>query len=140
MERTYLLKKDLRARRRMPTANLTSSIRVSKGLLKSIWEDARPKDFTLYGMCLKTNRAFNTDDKITLSLALEMDMGVIEVEQLTARVVRINKLVGFYEYGVEFDKAIVQNTSDSTTRNMMRIENFLEKQDALLARIEQKTA
>ncbi len=134
------MKKELRARRRMPTANLTSSIRVSKGLLKSIWEEARPKDFSLYGMCLKTNRLFNTDDKITVSLTLEMDMGVIDVEKVTARVVRINKLVGFYEYGIEFDKAMVQNTSDSTTRNKMRIENFLEKQDALLARVEQKTA
>ena len=134
------MKKELRARRRMPTANLTSSIRVSKGLLKSIWEEARPKDFSLYGMCLKTNRSFKADDKITVSLTLEMDMGVIDVEKVTARVVRINKLVGFYEYGIEFDKSIVQNTSDSTTRNMMRIENFLEKQDALLARVEQKTA
>ena len=134
------MKKELRARRRMPTANLTSSIRVSKGLLKSIWEEARPKDFSLYGMCLKTNRPFKRDDKITVSLTLEMDMGVIEIEKVTARVVRINKLVGFYEYGIEFDKSLVQNTSDSTTRNMMRIENFLEKQDALLARVEQKTA
>ena len=62
----------------MPTAHLTSSIRVSKGFIKSIWEEARPKDFSLFGMCLKTNRLFNTDDKITVSLTLEMDM-----EQLT---------------------------------------------------------
>ena len=140
MERAYLLKKDLRARRRMPTANLTSSIRVSKGFLKSIWEEARPKDFSLYGMCLKTNRLFDTDEKITVSLTLEMDMGEINVEQIMARVVRVNKLVGFYEYGIEFDKKVVENTSDSISRNMMRIENFLEKQEAFSARVEQKIA
>ena len=134
------MKKDLRARRRMPTANLTSSIRVSKGFLKSIWEEARPKDFSLYGMCLKTNRLFDTDKKITVSLTLEMDMGTINVEQITARVVRVNKLVGFYEYGIEFDKKVIKNTTGSTTINMMKIENFLEKQEAFSTRIEQKQA
>lgn len=134
------MKNDLRARRRMPTANLTSSIRVSKGLIKSIWEDARPKDFSLFGMCLKTNRVFNTNEKITLSLTFEMDMGAINVEQITARVIRVNKLVGFFEYGIEFDKSIVGNASSPIARSMMRIENFLEKQDALTAKIEKKTA
>ena len=134
------MKNDLRARRRMPTANLTSSIRVSKGFLKSIWEEARPKDFSLYGMCLKTSRLLDTDEKITVSLTLEMDMGTIHVEKITARVVRTNKLVGFYEYGIEFDKKVVENTSGSTSMDMMRIENFLEKQEAFFARIEQKIA
>ena len=124
----------------MPTANLTSSIRVSKGFIKSIWEDARPKDFSLFGMCLKTNRVFNIDEKITLSLTLEMDMGVITIEQITARVIRVSKLVGFFEYGIEFDKSIVENASSPIARNMMRIENFLDKQEALTARIEQKIA
>jgi len=124
----------------MPTAHLTSSIRVSKGFIKSIWEEARPKDFSLFGMCLKTNRLFNTDDKITVSLTLEMDMGTINVEQITARVVRVNKLVGFYEYGIEFDKKVIKNTTGSTTINMMKIENFLEKQEAFSTRIEQKQA
>jgi len=134
------LKNDLRARKRMPTANLTSSIRVSKGLLKSIWEDARPKDFSLFGMCLKTNRVYQPGDKITLSLTLELDMGAIEVEQITANIIRVNKLVGFYEYGIEFDKKIVNNPDNATTLNMMRIENFLIKQQALSDKIAQKTA
>ena len=134
------MKNDLRARRRMPVADLTSSVRVSKGLLKSIWEEVRPKDFSLYGMCLKTNRLLDTGDNITVSLTLDMDMGTIDVEKITARVVRSSKLVGFYEYGVEFDKKIVENTSNPTTMDMMRIETFLEKQDALLAKIKQKTA
>jgi len=124
----------------MPTANLTSSIRVSKGLLKSIWEDARPKDFSLFGMCLKTNRVYQPGDKITLSLTLELDMGAIEVEQITANIIRVNKLVGFYEYGIEFDKKIVNNPDNATTLNMMRIENFLIKQQALSDKIAQKTA
>ena len=134
------MKNDLRARKRMPTANLTSSIRVSKGLLKSIWEDARPKDFSLFGMCLKTNRVYQPGDKITLSLTLELDMGAIEVEQITANIIRVNKLVGFYEYGIEFDKKIVNNPDNATTLNMMRIENFLIKQQALSDKIAQKTA
>ena len=134
------MKNDLRARKRMPTANLTSSIRVSKGLLKSIWEDARPKDFSLFGMCLKTNRVYKPGDKITLSLSLELDMGGIEVEQITANVIRVNKLVGFYEYGIEFDKKIVGNPDNAITLNMMRIESFLAKQEALSAKIAQKTA
>ena len=134
------MKNDLRARKRMPTANLTSTIRVSKGLLKSIWEDARPKDFSLFGMCLKTNRAYNPGDKITVSLSLELDMGGIEVEQITANVIRVNKLVGFYEYGIEFDKKIVGNPDNAITLNMMRIENFLAKQEALSAKIAQKMA
>lgn len=124
----------------MPTANLTSSIRVSKGLLKSLWEDARPKDFSLFGMCLKTNRIYNTGDKITLSLSLELDMGDIKIEQITAKVIRVNKLVGFYEYGVEFDTKIVKNPDNPITLNMMRIENFLTKQEALSAKIAQKSA
>ncbi|WP_250657138.1 PilZ domain-containing protein [Alkalimarinus coralli] len=134
------MKNDLRARKRMPTANLTSSIRVSKGLLKSIWEEARPKDFSLFGMCLKTNRVYKPDDRITLSLTLELDMGTINVEQISARVVRVNKLVGFYEYGIEFDKKVVENPDNGTTLNMMRIESFLAKQEALSAKISQKTA
>ena len=134
------MKNDLRARKRMPTANLTSSIRVSKGLLKSIWEEARPKDFSLFGMCLKTNRVYKPDDRITLSLTLELDMGTINIEQISARVVRVNKLVGFYEYGIEFDKKVVQNPDNGTTLNMMRIESFLIKQEALSAKISQKTA
>lgn len=138
--RASLLKNDLRARKRMPTANLTTTIRVSKGLLKSIWEEARPKDFSLFGMCLKTNRAYNPGDKITLSLALELDMGGITVEKITANVIRVNKLVGFYEYGIEFDKKIVGNPENATALSMMRIENFLTKQEALSAKITQKTA
>ncbi len=134
------MKNDLRARKRMPTANLTSTIRISKGLLKSIWEDARPKDFSLFGMCLKTNRVYSPGDKITVSLSLELDMGAIEVEQITANVIRVNKLVGFYEYGIEFDKKIVKNPNNAITLNMMRIENFLAKQGALSAKIAQKTA
>lgn len=134
------MKNDLRARKRMPTANLTSSIRVSKGLLKSIWEDARPKDFSLFGMCLKTNRMYTPGDKITVSLSLELDMGAIEVEQITAKVIRVNELVGFYEYGIEFDKKIVGNPENTTALNMMRIENFLIKQQALSDKIAQKTA
>jgi len=124
----------------MPTANLTSSIRVSKGLLKSIWEEARPKDFSLFGMCLKTNRIYNPGDKVTVSLTLELDMGSIVVEQITANVIRVNKIVGFYEYGIEFDKKVVGNPDNATTLNMMRIENFLIKQEALSAKIAQKTA
>ncbi|UZE95329.1 PilZ domain-containing protein [Alkalimarinus alittae] len=134
------MKNDLRARKRMPTANLSSSVRVSKGLLKSIWEDARPKDFSLFGMCLKTNRPFNTGDKITVSLTLEMDMGGITIDQITAKIIRVNKLVGFYEYGIEFDKKIVTNPDNPLTLNMMRIENFLTKQEALSAKIAQKAA
>ncbi|UZW73604.1 PilZ domain-containing protein [Alkalimarinus sediminis] len=124
----------------MPTANLTSSIRVSKGLLKSLWEDARPKDYSLFGMCLKTNRVYKPGDKITVSLSLELDMGSIEVEQITANVIRVNELVGFFEYGIEFDKKIVTNPQNSITLNMMRIENFLQKQQALSDKISQKTA
>lgn len=129
---------ELRARKRMPTAKLKSSIRVSKGILKSIWEEARAKDFSLFGMCLKTSRVYKIDDVITISLDLELDMGNISVEYINARIVRINKLVGFYEYGVEFDKKVVENTTSDTTLNLMRIENFLEKQAALSAKMDVK--
>ncbi len=133
--------KELRARKRMPTANLKSSIRISKGFLNDIWEDARAKDFSFFGMCIKTNREFKVDDTLTLSLNLEMDMGNIEVEQISARVVRITKLVGFYEYGVEFDKKITKNPTGAVAMNILRIENFLDKQAALFAKMaEQKSA
>ena len=91
----------------MPTANLKASIRVSKGILQSLWEDARAKDFTFFGMCIKTNQEYRVDDLITLSLSLELDMGLISVEHIHARVARVHKLVGFYEYGLEFDKKVV---------------------------------
>ena len=134
------MKNDLRARKRMPTANLTASIRVSKGILKSIWEEARPKDFSLIGMCLKTNRRYSTGDKITLFLSLELDMGTIVVDQISANVVRVHELVGFYEYGIEFDKKVVGNADNPMTLNMLRIENVLIKQQALSAKIAQKSA
>ncbi len=126
---------ELRARKRMPTANLKSSIRVSKGILKSIWEEARAKDFSYFGMCIKTNREYRVDDLITLSLHLELDMGDITVEPIHARVVRINKLVGFYEYGLEFDQKVVKNPTSETAKNLMRIENVLNKQAALSAKL-----
>ncbi|MCP5162822.1 MAG: PilZ domain-containing protein [Hahellaceae bacterium] len=132
---------ELRARTRMPTANLKSSIRVSKGILKDIWEEARAKDFSFFGMCLKTNRIFEVDDVITLSLNLELDVGNIGVAQINARIARINKLVGFYEYGVEFDKKVIKNPTGSTAKDLLRIENFLTRQAALTARLsEQKIA
>ncbi len=125
----------------MPTANLKSSIRVSKGILKDIWEDARAKDFSFFGMCLKTYRVFNIDDIITLSFSLELDMGTIGITQIEARIVRSNKLVGFYEYGVEFDKKIIKDPCGTTAKDLLRIENCLNRQAALATRLsEQKTA
>ncbi|MCG8610660.1 MAG: PilZ domain-containing protein [Pseudomonadales bacterium] len=132
---------ELRARTRMPTANLKSSIRVSKGLLKQLWEEARAKDFSFFGMCLKTNREYHVDDVITLSLQLELDVGTIGIEQINARIVRVNKLVGFYEYGVEFDQKVVKNPTGDVAKDLLRIENFLTRQAALTARLsEQKIA
>ncbi|MCA9915720.1 MAG: PilZ domain-containing protein [Anaerolineae bacterium] len=126
---------ELRARTRMPTANLKASIRVSKGILQSLWEDARARDFTFFGMCIKTNREYRVDDLITLSLSLELDMGLISVEHIHARVARVHKLVGFYEYGLEFDKKVVQNPTSHIAMNLLRIENVLQKQAALSARL-----
>jgi hypothetical protein len=134
------MKKDLRARKRMPTANLKASLQISKGILDSIWEEVRPMNFSLFGMGLKTNRTLKVDSKVTLSLTLEIDMGEIHIEKIKARVVRMNKLVGFYEYGIEFDKKIVENANSQTAQNLMRIENFLSKQEALSAKMSQQSA
>lgn len=129
---------EMRARTRMPTANLKSSIRVSKGILKDIWEEARAKDFSFFGMCLKTNRVFDIDDSITISLNLELDMGNIGIEQVNARIVRIHKLVGFYEYGLEFDKKIINNPTGPTAKDLLRIENCLTRQILLATRLAEK--
>jgi hypothetical protein len=134
------MNKDLRARRRMPTANLKASLQVSRGMLDSIWEEVRPMNFSLFGMGLKTNRVLKVDSKITLSLTLEIDLGEIHVSKIKARIVRVTKLVGFYEYGIEFDKKIVGNANNDSAQNMMRIENFLTKQQALAAKVSQKSA
>jgi hypothetical protein len=130
----------------MPTANLQSSIRVSKGIIKDIWEQARAKDFSFFGMCLKTNRVFNVDDIITVSLNLELDAGTIGIEQINARVARVTKLVGFYDYGLEFDKKVTGNPTGATAMDLLRIENILTRQAMIMARLseqklsEQKTA
>ncbi len=115
-------------------------MRVSKGFLDSIWEKARPNNFSLFGMSIKTNREYKPNDKIVINISLELDMGTITIEKLKASVVRVDKLVGFYEYGLEFDKKVIEDTESLTTTNLMRIENFLEKQQALSAKLLNKSA
>ena len=51
------------------------------------------------------------------------------------------ELVGFYEYGVEFDQKVVKNPTGDVAKDLLRIENFLTRQAALTARLsEQKIA
>jgi len=127
-----------RLQRRLPAANLKAQIKSKQGLFSS-WLDLDVIDFNLSGMALKIPSEPELGTKLTLRLILEMDVGIIKVHNLEAKIVnKVNTLGdGIWRIGLIFSSQTKQ--SQDIMKQLERIKQLLEKNSALTARITRKT-
>jgi len=141
---TQLHPSERRQHRRLPAANLKAQLKSKQGLFSN-WIDLHVADFSLFGMALLLSSEPELGRKITLRLILEMDMGDIKVHQLEAKIV--NKVMttssdsehrAQWRVGLIFTGQTKQSTE--TVLKLKRINQLLEKNDALKERICEKKA
>lgn len=126
--------KEKRAQRRLPAANLKAHLKRKQGLFTR-WSEIEVVDFNMSGLALKLPSEPEFGDKLNFKLILEMDIGDIKVNQLEAKVV--NKVStdreGVWRVGVIFSGQTKQ--SSDTVKQLERVNQILEKHDAITDRI-----
>jgi hypothetical protein len=126
---------DKRRERRVPAANLTAQIKVKKGLF-SDWVDLNVLDFNLLGLALALPSEPELGNKLSLKLALKMDMGDLKLNQIEAKIVNKMKIAGddsMWRVGVVFSNSS-KNSGDNLAQ-LTRIKDMLERNEAIKQRL-----
>jgi len=130
-----------RQHRRLPAAKLHAQLKSKQGLFSN-WIDLKVSDFTLFGMSLIIPSEPELGKRLSLRLMLDMDMGEIKVPQIDAKIVNkvlqtsdSNQEAG-WRVGLIFTGQSKQ--SSETKRQLQRIHQMLEKNEALIERLNER--
>lgn len=95
--------------------DLTIRVKVRRGFLKSEWVDVKSYSVDQTHAIIKTDEIFPINDKVTLSLRLDVEPNNLVIDSVTAKVLKQKKECSCFFYFLEFsnDNSKLPGTSDS---------------------------
>jgi len=138
---TQLHPVEKRQHRRLPAAKLHAQFKSKQGLFSN-WIDLKVSDFTLFGMSLIIASEPELGERLSLRLMLDMDMGEIKIPQIEAKIVNKvlqtsdSKQEAGWRVGLIFTGQSKQ--SSETQKQLQRIHQMLEKNEALIERLNER--
>jgi hypothetical protein len=123
-----------RQRTRLPWLKFSAQVKIQRSLFNSEWIEVVPFDYSEFGMGIQTDEQFDIDDKVTLSLSLEMEIGSIYIETIPGFVRYKEKHHSRFNYGIEFDQSSRQLSEQSIRGHLVHIKKILQKRQRLQKR------
>ncbi|MFV1872446.1 MAG: hypothetical protein ACMZ64_03830 [Oleiphilus sp.] len=131
----YPKESEKRQHRRLPAISLSADIKLKKGLFTR-WLNTKGLDFNIYGIALVLPHEPELGTKMSMKLALTMDMVEVKVDQLEAKVVNkmmINADKGEWRVGFIFSGQ--SKLSSETKKQLARINDYLERNNTLKGKL-----
>ena len=120
-----------RLRQRLPWLKFSALVKVQRSLFNAEWINVVPYDYSEFGMGIQTDEQFDLEDKVILSLCLEMEVGQITIDPLPGVVRYKEKHHSRFNYGIEFDQNARQLSQSSIRDHLIHIKKALQKQQRL---------
>ncbi|WP_250658052.1 PilZ domain-containing protein [Alkalimarinus coralli] len=125
-----------RQKPRLPWIKFNSKVKVRRGLFSSEWIEIVPFDYSKYGMGIQTDEIFELKETVNLSISLEMEVGVVQIDLIPGIVRYREKHHSRFDYGIEFDYASKIIARGTVRSDLEHIEQVLTKHEQMKARLE----
>jgi len=120
---------------RLPWIKFESKVKVRRGLFSSEWVEIVPFDYSKYGMGIQTDEVFELKDIIHLSISLEMEVGLVELDVVPGVVRYREKHHSRFNYGIEFDYSSKYLNKESSRSDLEHIEQIINKHEQMKGRL-----
>ncbi|MGM0450483.1 MAG: PilZ domain-containing protein [Pseudomonadota bacterium] len=122
-----------RREQRLPWVSMDARVKVRKGLIGSAWVDVEVVDYNRLGIgVIAGEDILRPDSRVQVSLRLNTEVGEITVDQVSASVRHAQTDEHGYFFGLEFEKDLPQNASET----LERIEGILNRHQDLTAKVQ----
>jgi len=105
-------------------------VKVRRGFLKKEWVDVKSYLFDKTHCLIKTDEIFPLDEKIVLSLRLELEPIDLVIDSINATVLKKKKECSCYYYNLEFDESSLKAIS-ATESPLVRLEALIKRKQLI---------
>ena len=101
-------------------------VKIRRGFLKNEWVDVKSYSFDETHCLIKTDEVFPLNEKIVLSLRLELEPIDLVIDSINATVLNKKKECSCFYYNLEFDKSSLKAPS-ATEAPLVRLEALIKR-------------
>ncbi len=105
-------------------------VKVRRGFLKKEWVDVKSYLFDETHCLIKTDEVFPLNEKIILSIRLQLEPTDLVIDSIVAKVLKKKKECSCFYYNLEFDESSLKATS-ATESPLVRLDTLIKRKQLI---------